>query len=85
MSQPPKTAMWGSKNGDTPKDNHSMDESQHTIAVAPVEASVENYRGGMPRPLKKQQGSREFHTVPELKDYVSLSDLHPETFVAPGF
>lgn len=72
--------MLGSKDGDAVTNNRSVDESECTIAVMPVEESMENYQGGMPRPLKKQQGSREFHDVPELKDYVSLSHLHPETF-----
>lgn len=82
MSQPPKIAMWGSKDGDAVMNTRPMDDSQHKIAVTPVEEPVE---GGMPRPLRKQQGSREFHSVPELKDYVSLSHLHPETFCSPGF
>lgn len=72
MSQAPKIAMRGSKDGDAVTNTRSMDESERTIAATPVENSVEAYQGDMPRPLKKQQGSREFHGVPELKDYVSL-------------
>ena len=80
MSQPLKIAMRGSKDGDVVMNSRTMDESERTMAATPVEDSVENHQGGMPRPLKKQQGSREFHGVPELKDYVSFSRLHPETF-----
>lgn len=66
MSQPSKIPNLGSKDGDACIDAHSMDESEHTTPVAPVD---------MPPLLRKHQGSREFHAVPELKDYVSGSYL----------
>jgi hypothetical protein len=67
--------MWSSKDGYALTKTPSMDVSQPTSAVAPTQVSMENYRAGMPRPLKSHEGSREFHSVPELKDYVSLSNL----------
>lgn len=79
MSQPPKIALRGLKDGDTVTNGRSMDGSERTIAATPVEEAVESNQAGMLRPLKKQQGSKEFHGVPELKDYVSLSHLYAET------
>lgn len=83
MSHPVKIAMRGLKDGDAAVNNRTVDESERTIAATPVEESAENYQGGMPRPLKKQQGSREFHGVPELKDYVSFSCPYRKTFESP--
>lgn len=80
MSQPVKVAMRGSKDGDAVVNNRTVDESERTTAATPVEESMENYQGGMPRPLKKQQGSREFHGVPELKDYVSCFCPYREVY-----
>lgn len=85
MSQPVKIAMRGSKDGDAVLNNRTVDESERTIAATPVEKPAENLQGGMPRPLKKQQGSREFHGVPELKDYVSFSCPYRETFESHEF
>lgn len=70
--------MWGSQDGDNPAHSRSMDMSQSIAVVTLIDSSLESHRAGMPRQHKKQDSSREFHSVPELKDYVSVSVLTSE-------
>jgi hypothetical protein len=75
IAQPPQVAMWGSQDSDNPTNTNSMDVSQSVVAVVPIDSSLESHRAGMARQSKKQDSLREFHSVPELKDYVSSSVL----------